>query len=197
MLEILSRNWWLFAIRGVAAIVFGVLALLWPGPTLAVLVALFAVYALVDGAALLVSLARGGPRRRPTWMVGVMGVIGIAAGIVAIVWPGITALALLYVVAFWSIALGMTQLWAAISLRREIEGELWMAVGGVVAIIFGLYLAIFPGSGLLSVIWLLGIWSIVFGVSSLLLATRLRGHAERWVPSPRRQPARQVHHHMG
>ena len=183
MLEILSRNWWLLAIRGFAAITFGMLALFWPGLTLVVLVALFALYALVDGVSLLASLARGGARRRPGWMVGIMGVVGIAAGIVAILWPGITALALLYIVAFWLIALGILQLWAAITLRREITGELWMAVGGAIAIIFGLYLALFPGSGLLSVIWILAIWSIVFGISSLLLATRVRGHAERWMPS--------------
>ncbi len=186
MLEMLSRSWWLFAIRGFAAIAFGVLALVWPGLTLVVLIALFAVYALVDGVSLLVSLARGGARRRPGWMVGIMGVVGIAAGVVAIVWPGITALALLYVVAFWSIALGILQLWAAITLRREIAGELWMAIGGAIAIIFGLYLAIFPGSGLLSVIWVLAIWSIVFGISSVLLATRVREHAERWTPSTSR-----------
>lgn len=183
MLEILSRSWWLFAIRGFAAIAFGVLALVWPGLTLFVLIALFAVYALVDGVSLLVSLARGGARRRPGWMVGIMGVVGIGAGIVAIVWPGITALAILYVVAFWSIALGILQLWAAITLRREIAGELWMAIGGAIAIVFGLYLAIFPGSGLLSVVWVLAIWSIMFGISSLLLATRVREHAERWAPS--------------
>ena len=186
MLEILSRSWWLFAIRGFAAITFGVLAILWPGLTLVVLIALFAAYALVDGLSLLASLARGGVRRRPGWVVGIMGVIGIAAGIGAIVWPGITALALLYIVAFWSIALGILQLWAAITLRGEITGELWMAIGGAIAIIFGLFLAVFPGSGLLSVIWLLAIWSILFGISSLLLATRVRGHAERWAPSAQR-----------
>jgi uncharacterized membrane protein HdeD (DUF308 family) len=177
MLDMLARNWWLFAIRGIAAIVFGILAFLWPALTVVVLVALFGAYAIVDGVSLLISLVRGEPNaRRHGWTVGLMGVIGVIAGIVAFVWPGITALSLLYIVAFWSIVLGVFQVIAAIRLRREIEGELWLGIGGVIAILFGLYLAIFPGSGLLSLVWLVAIWSIVFGIANLLLAFRLRGH---------------------
>jgi uncharacterized membrane protein HdeD (DUF308 family) len=189
MLETLSRNWWLFAIRGIAAIAFGLLAFTWPALTLRVLVALFAIYALVDGVSLLASLARGGPRRRPAWTVGVMGVLGLVAGIVAVLWPGITALALLYVVAFWAVALGILQIWTAITLRREVQGELWMVLGGAIAVAFGLFLAVFPGTGLLSLVWLVAAWSIVFGVSSLLLAARLRDHAEHWAPAPGRNRA--------
>jgi uncharacterized membrane protein HdeD (DUF308 family) len=176
MLGMLARNWWIFAVRGVAAIVFGVLAVLWPGVTLVVLVALFAAYALVDGISLLISLVRGDPEaRRSGWAVGIMGVLGIVAAFVAFLWPGITVLSLLYVVAFWSIAVGVFQLVAAIRLRREIEGELWLAIGGVVAILFGLYLAVFPGAGLVSLVWLVAVWAIVFGITSLVLAFRLRG----------------------
>lgn len=175
MLQMLSRNWWIFAIRGVAAIAFGVLAIIWPGATLFVLVVLFAAYALVDGASLLIALVRGDPdARRHGWAVGIMGVLGIVAGIIAIVWPGITAVSLLFVVAFWSIAVGVFQVIAAIRLRREIEGELWLALGGIVAIAFGLYLVIFPGAGLLSLVLLVAAWAIIFGVSSLVLAYRLR-----------------------
>ena len=177
MLDMLARNWWVFAVRGIAAIAFGVLAFAWPTLTIAVLVALFGAYALVDGVSLLISLVRGDPNaRRHAWAVGIMGVVGIIAGIVAFLVPGLTALSLLYVVAFWSIVIGIFQVVAAIRLRREIEGELWLAIGGVIAILFGLYLAIFPGSGLLSLVALVAIWSIIFGISSLLLAFRLREH---------------------
>ena len=182
MLQMLSGNWWIFAIRGIAAIAFGILAILWPGATLFVLVALFAAYAIVDGASLLIALIRGDPNaRRNGWAVGIMGVLGIVAGIVAIVWPGITAVSLLFVVAFWSIAVGVFQVIAAIRLRREIEGELWLALGGVLAIAFGLYLVIFPGAGLLSLVLLVAAWAIIFGVSSLVLAYRLRQHHNRTV----------------
>jgi uncharacterized membrane protein HdeD (DUF308 family) len=180
MLQMLARNWWLVALRGVAAIVFGILAIAWPGPTIVVLVLLFAAYALVDGISLLASLFRGDPAaRRNGWAIGIMGVLGIGAAVVAVLWPEITAVALLYVVAVWAIALGALQVLAAVRLRREIEGELWLALGGLLAIVFGLYLVVFPGAGLVSIAWIVGAWAIVFGIASLVLALRLRGLAAR------------------
>lgn len=176
MLSMVARDWWVFAIRGIAAIVFGVLAFMWPAATLAVLVLLFGAYVLVDGVALLVSLVRGEPiARRHAWSVGIMGVLGILAGIGTFVWPGLTALSLLYIVAVWVIAMGTFQVVAAVALRRELDGEFWMALGGVVSVVFGALLIAFPGEGLLSLVWLVGIWSVVFGVSSLGLAYRLHG----------------------
>jgi uncharacterized membrane protein HdeD (DUF308 family) len=178
MLDLVARNWWAFAIRGVAAIIFGVLALLSPEPTLRFVVALFGAYAFVDGISLLVALARGEPEARShAGAVTIMGVAGVIVGVATFVWPNITALTLLYIVAFWSIVLGALQVGAAIRLRREIEGELWMAIGGILSVAFGLYLIVNPGSGLLSLVWLTGIWAIVFGVSSLALALRVRGAA--------------------
>ena len=176
MVQMLAENWWIFAVRGVAAILFGVLAFVWPGETIIVLALLFGAYALVDGVVLLASLIRGdAAARRNAWAVGIMGVLGIVAGIISVLVPQITALALLYVVAAWSIILGITQIFAAIRLRREIEGELWMGLSGLISLLFGLYLAIFPGDGLLSLAWLVGIWAVVFGIFNLMLAFRLRG----------------------
>ena len=174
MLGLVTRNWWVFAIRGIAAIVFGILAFVWPATTLAVLVILFGAYVLVDGVALLVALVRGDElARRHAWAVGIMGVLGIVAGVATFVSPGLTALSLLYLVAFWAIAMGTFQVIAAIALRREIDGEFWMVLGGVASIVFGAFLVASPGAGLLSLVWLVGIWSVVFGVSSLGLAYRL------------------------
>ena len=157
---------------------FGVLAFAWPETTLTIMVILFGAYVLVDGAALLVALARGDTlARQHAWSVSIMGVLGIVAGIITFVWPGVTALSLLYVVAFWSIAMGIFQVIAAIALRRELEGEFWMVIGGVASVVFGALLIAFPGEGLISLVWLVGIWSLVFGVSSLGLAYRLHGIA--------------------
>ena len=176
MLSMLARNWWLVEIRGVAAIAFGVLAFLWPGVTLLVLVTLFAAYMLIDGIALLISLRRAEPATAGHRLtVALMGVLGVAVGLATIVWPGITALALLYLVAFWAITLGLTQVIAAIRLRREISGELWFVIGGLLTVAFGVLILVFPGTGLLSLIWLVGIWAIVFGLTNLVLAWRLRG----------------------
>ena len=183
MLGLVARDWWVFAIRGIAAIVFGILAFVWPETTLTVLVILFGAYVFVDGIALLVALARGDTLARHAWSVGIMGVLGIVAGVITFVAPGVTALSLLYVVAFWSIAMGTFQVIAAIALRRELDGEFWMALGGVVSIVFGVLLIAFPGEGLISLVWLVGIWSIVFGGSSLGLAYRLHEIAAA-LPAP-------------
>ena len=121
------------------------------------------------------ALARGDAEaRRNTWAVGIMGVLGIVVGVATFVWPGLTALTLLYLVAFWAIATGVLQFIAAIALRRELEGEFWMALGGVASIVFGVLLVASPGDGLITLVWLVGIWAIVFGVSNLGLAYRLR-----------------------
>ena len=174
MLGLVTRNWWVFAVRGIAAIVFGALAFIWPATTLAVLVLMSGAYVLVDGVSLLVALVRGDElARRHGWAVAIMGVLGIVAGVATFVWPGMTALSLLYLAAVWAIAMGTFQVIAAIALRREIDGEFWMVLGGVASIAFGAFLVASPGAGLLSLVWLVGIWSVVFGVSSLGLAYRL------------------------
>ena len=185
MLSLISRDWWVFALRGVAAILFGVLAFAWPGITLTVLVFLFGAYTFADGISLLIALARGeAGARRHAWAVGIIGVLGIVASIVTLVWPGITALSLLFLVAVWAITMGVFQVVAAIALRREIEGEFWMGLGGVMSVLFGIVLIVSPGTGLLALVWLLGAWAIVFGASSLGLAYRLHG-----IDATRRTPA--------
>jgi uncharacterized membrane protein HdeD (DUF308 family) len=184
MLNLVTRDWWVFAIRGIAAIAFGILTFVWPAATLTVLVFLFGAYVLVDGVALLVALVRGDKvARRHAWAVGGMSILGIVAGVATFAWPGLTAVSLLYLVAFWAIAMGTFQVIAAIALRNELDGEFWMALGGLMTIVFGAFLVVFPGAGLLSLVWLVGIWSVVFGVSSLGLAYRLHGiHAALTTP---------------
>jgi len=176
MLSLVSRDWWVYAIRGIAAILFGIMALIWPTPTLAVLVYLFGAYAFVDGVSLLVALARGDVlARRHKWVTGLMGALGIVVAIVTLVLPGMTALMLLYVVAIWAIAVGVLQIVAAIEFRREIDGELFMVLGGFLTIAFGGLLVAFPGGGLLSLVWLVGLWAELFGFASLGIAYRLHG----------------------
>lgn len=172
ILGALSENWWALALRGLLALLFGLLVLLWPGPGLLALVFLFGAYAIVDGALAVVAGVRGtaGPR----WLLVVEGVIGVLAGIVAFAWPGITALALLYVVAFWAVFGGIAEIASAVALRREIEDEWALALGGVLSIIFGVLLAVLPGVGLLSLVWLVGVYAIVFGIALIVLAFRVR-----------------------
>ena len=179
MLE-LSRTWWMLAVRGVAAVIFGLLALIWPQITLLALVLVFGAYALVDGAFSLVAAARGrelaGGSRG--WLI-LEGLLGIAAGIVAIVWPDITALALLWVIAAWAVVTGVLEIVAAIRLRRVLDNEWLLIVAGALSVAFGLILIIWPGSGAIGLVWLIGIYAIAFGIVLLGLALRLRGLGRR------------------
>jgi uncharacterized membrane protein HdeD (DUF308 family) len=171
----MARDWWVFAIRGVAALLFGILAFAWPETTVTVLVYLFGAYVLIDGISLLVALIRGdASARRHGWAVALMGIAGIVAGIVTFAYPDLTALTLLYFVAVWAIGMGTFQIVAAIQLRREIDGELWMVLGGVVSIVLGVLLVAFPSEGLISLVWLVALWSVVFGVASIALSIKLK-----------------------
>jgi uncharacterized membrane protein HdeD (DUF308 family) len=176
MLDRMSRDWWIIALQGVAAVVFGVLALVWPGITLFALVFLFAAYALVDGVlALIRGLRRSGGG--PDWWQVVHGVVGIAAGVIAFAVPGITAYALLLVIAAWAIVSGGIELMAAYQLRHVIRREWLLALDGLVSILFGLALILFPGAGALAVVWLIGAFAIASGAILLTLAFRMRGRA--------------------
>jgi uncharacterized membrane protein HdeD (DUF308 family) len=170
---ILARVWWAFVLRGILAIVFGVIVLLVPGIGLIAVLALFAAWAIVGGAAELVGAWRIRGQRQ--WWVGVLaGLVGLAAGIIAIVWPDRTALALLFVVAAWAIVSGLLQIWIAIRLREQISGELLLAAAGVISVIFGVVLLINPGAGILSLLWLVGVIAIAIGGMLFLLGLRLR-----------------------
>jgi uncharacterized membrane protein HdeD (DUF308 family) len=179
MLE-LSRSWWILAVRAVAAVIFGLLALIWPQITLLALVLVFGAYALVDGVFALVAAARGrqlaGGSRG--WLV-LEGLLGIGAGIVALLWPGITALALLWVIAFWAVLTGVLEIIAAVRLRRVLDNEWLLVVAGALSIVFGLILMIWPGSGAIGLVWLIGIYAIAFGIVLGGLALRLRGLGRR------------------
>jgi len=170
----LARHWWVIGLRGLAAILFGVLAFVWPGMTLAVLVLLFGAYALVDGILTLLAAFRGGVQHRIVMLVE--GVVSVLAGLAAFVWPGLTALVLLYIIAFWAIVTGVLEIVAAIRVRRAISNELGLVIGGVLSVVFGVVLLIAPGAGALAVIFLIGAYAVVFGIALLGLAWRLREH---------------------
>jgi uncharacterized membrane protein HdeD (DUF308 family) len=180
MVMTLAHNWWVLALRGLCAIIFGILAFVWPGVTLGVLVLLYGAYALVDGVlAIIAALSKRQGSGLPWWALLLEGLLGIAAGIVTFVWPGITALFLLFLIAGWAIMTGIFEIIAAIRLRKEIEGELWLALSGIVSIIFGVLLFVRPGAGALTVVWLIGAYAIFFGIFLLALAFRLKRFKER------------------
>jgi uncharacterized membrane protein HdeD (DUF308 family) len=191
MLVTLSRYWWVLALRGLAAIAFGIAALVWPGLTLLTLIYLFGAYALVDGIfAVGMSIRHVFQRQTHGWMTLLEGLTSIIVGLVAFSLPGWTALALVILIAAWAIVTGVLEVAAAIRLREEIEGEWALALAGVVSVIFGLALVAYPRSGALAVIWTIGIFAILSGVSLLVLAFRLRGlHQRSTTPASRRSLA--------
>jgi uncharacterized membrane protein HdeD (DUF308 family) len=170
---IVFGGWRGVAIRAVAAIAFGVLTLVWPELTLWALVILFGAYVLVDGVFSLAAASKPEGRARRGWLV-FEGIVGIAAGIVTFLWPDITALALLYVIAAWAFLSGVFRIAAAISQRRLIQNEWLLALTGAASIVFAILLVITPGAGALVITWLIGWFALVFGVLLLALALHLR-----------------------
>ena len=170
----LARNWWAIALRGVAAVVFGVLALLQPGTTLAALVLLFGAYAIVEGVFSLIAAVRG-RTDEPRWLLALQAIVSIAAGFVAFLWPGLTALVLLYVIAAWALVIGVLQIVAAVRLHSRIRGEGWLVLSGILSMIFGVLMMWAPGAGALALVLWIGSYAIVFGALLIVLAFRLRG----------------------
>jgi uncharacterized membrane protein HdeD (DUF308 family) len=171
----LSRWWWAFVLRGLLAIAFGVLAFVAPVWGIALLVALFGVWALVDG----VTTVWTGIRTRNVdrnWWLGILeGVVSIAAGVIALVLPGFTADILVILIAVWAIVTGVIQIWTAIRLRERIRGEFWLGLAGVASILFGVILVVFPAAGALALVWLIGAGAIAIGAFLAILGWRLRG----------------------
>jgi uncharacterized membrane protein HdeD (DUF308 family) len=173
-LESLTRNWWALALRGVAGILFGILTFVWPGISLAALVFLFGAYAFADGVlAIVTAVRRRGVDR--WWLLLLQGIVGVGAGVVTWLWPGITALALLAVIAAWALMGGALQIAAAIRLRKVISGEWLLALGGVLSIALGVLLLLFPGPGALALVIWIGAYAFVTGILLLALGFRLRG----------------------
>jgi uncharacterized membrane protein HdeD (DUF308 family) len=171
----LARWWWTFILRGVAAILFGILAFLSPGWGIALLVALFAAWAIVDGVGSLITGFRTRGEDRSWWLEILEGVIGVAAGVIAILLPlEVVTTALVLVIAAWAVLTGVIEIVLAIRLRRVIRGELWMVLAGVASILFGIILVVFPATGALSLVWLIGAFAIAFGVFEIGLGWRLR-----------------------
>lgn len=172
----LARNWWLVLLRGIAAILFGVLAFMWPGLTLFTLVIFWGAFALVDGVLALASAAMGG-NPMPRWWLVIVGLAGVIVGILTFAWPGLTALVLLVFIATWAIVLGVFEIIGAIRVRKEIEGEWFLILNGVLSVLFGIVLLWRPGVGALAVVWIIGAYAILLGIIYIALALKLRQHA--------------------
>jgi uncharacterized membrane protein HdeD (DUF308 family) len=177
LLRSLAENWWLILLRGIAALIFGILAFVWPGITIASLVLLWGIYAVADGIfALGAAIAGKGAGAGARWWLAIVGVLGIVAGIIAFVAPALTAGVLLLMIAAWAIVTGILEIIGAIALRKEIDNEWLLILAGVLSIVFGVLLFRQPAAGALAVVWMIGAFAIVFGADHIALAFKLRKH---------------------
>jgi uncharacterized membrane protein HdeD (DUF308 family) len=184
METIVGPTWGSYAWRGVASIAFGAIALAWPAITLAGLAILFGAYALTDGVlAIGVASRRGDNPHR--WLLLLDGVLGVGTGIVTLLWPGIGLLALIFVVAFRAITIGVLQIGASWQLRRAISAPWLYAFGGVVTVIFGITMLAMPGISAYVLVTMLGVYAIFFGVAFLGLAYATRRSSEHYLLEPR------------
>jgi len=176
LLHALAQAWWLVLLRGIAGILFGILAFVWPGLTLLTLILLYGAYALVDGIFALIAAFTGRVGGAPTWWLIVIGLFGLAAGVVTFAWPGVTALVLIIFIGGWAIAHGVFEIIGAIKLRKEIDNEWLLILAGALSVIFGIIVLIAPGAGALGLVWAIGAYSIAFGILLVGLSLRLRNH---------------------
>ncbi|HLI11423.1 MAG TPA: HdeD family acid-resistance protein [Alphaproteobacteria bacterium] len=183
MIELLAKNWWALALRGIAAILFGIIALFWPGITLNALIIVFGVYALVDGVFAIVAAVRAVEHHQRWGALLLEGIVSILAGLIALFAPLAAALAFLYVFIAWTLITGVLEIAAAIKLRQHIRGEWLLALNGVISILLGLFLAAYPGIGLIGLVWCIGVYAIIFGVALVALGLRTKRGADRLLHS--------------
>lgn len=174
MLFMLARNWWVFLLRGLLAVIFGILAIVWPEVSLLTLITLFGAFALVDGIfSVVVGISSYGEHER-WWAILLAGLAGIIFGGLTLFWPEVTTTVLVYFIAAWAVVTGLFTVLGAIQLRRVIRGEGWLILSGILSIVFGIFLFVYPGASALGLILLIGAYAIVFGITEIMLAFRLR-----------------------
>jgi uncharacterized membrane protein HdeD (DUF308 family) len=174
--DALIRNWWAVVLRGVVALLFGVLTIVNPGLTVAVLVVMFGAYAVVNGLFTIIQAVASRHGERHWAALVVSGVLSVALGLLTFFMPGLTAMVLLYLIATWAIIVGITEIMTAVRLRKVVTGEWLLIVAGVLSLIFGVFLIVFPGAGAIAVALWIGTYAIMLGVLLIALGFRLR----RW-----------------
>jgi uncharacterized membrane protein HdeD (DUF308 family) len=174
MKELLMQSWWMLALRGVIAILFGILAILWPGLTLLLLVAMYAAYAIVTGVVSLIAAVKNRDSDKGWWLILLLGLISIGAGAIAVFYPDLTALALVLVMGANALITGVLDIAVAIRLRKVVRGEWLLVLTGLASIVFGVLVLMFPGAGAFALVWLISFYAVFTGTLLLTLAFRVR-----------------------
>ena len=179
MIPAIAGNWWAVVLRGVIAIALGIITLMWPAVTIGAVILLFGFYALLDGVLNLLGAVRASKHHERWGYLVAEAVFGLLAGIAAFTWPGITAIALVYMIAVWALVTGVLEIAAAFRLRRHITGEILLGLAGIFSIAFGVMLVVAPLTGALVIAVWIGVYELIFGVTVLALGIRLRSWSHR------------------
>lgn len=174
LLDSLKQGWWLLLIRGIAAIVFGLLAFFMPGLTLVFLLIAFAAFTLVDGVFAMITAFRRRSQDTRWWAWLLEGLLSVGVGVIVLLFPALSAVAFAICIAVWAVFAGILRIIAAINLRHQIEGEWALGISGALLILWGILMGLMPGVGALSLAWMIGSFSILIGIAFCILAFRLR-----------------------
>lgn len=181
-MDVLRRDWWVFLMRGLFALIFGILVLVWPKASVGVIVTVFAIYVLIDGVTALAYAFTPSAPHRPA--LAFEGIIGVVVGFVALRAPGLTALALYGYVAFWAIFFGVGEVVLAVRMRRTMENELLLFLAGLASIVLGVLMLVLPRAGMLALVWLIGVYALLAAVLLIAFSLRLRRFGQRTITTP-------------
>jgi len=178
MTSLFGRSWWGLALRGLLSILFGIALFVRPDLGLLALIVLVGAYFLVDGVLALFNAFRVQAGHRRWWALLLEGLLGIAVGLITLVWPGVTATTLIYLIAAWAIVTGVLEIISAIRYAKEMENEWLLVVAGIASVVFGIFMAINPGAGITAVMWVIGAYAILFGALLIVAGLRARSYAD-------------------
>ena len=183
MVHVLARNWWALLIRGIAAVIFGILAFLWPGTTWVVIGILFGAYAFVDGIFAIVAAVRAAQAHERWWPFLLEGTVGLIIAAIVFYDLGVALLAIYFMITFWAFVTGVLEIVAAVHLRRQLANEWLLILAGICSIVFGALMVWHPVAGMLAAIWIIAIYAIVFGIVMIGFSLRLRKLAHECFPT--------------
>lgn len=179
MEALLKRSWWALLIGGIALVIFGVLAFMWPGKTLFIIAVFFAATVFVDGIVTVASAIRNRALSGQWWIWLLLGMLGIVAGAIGLMNPGVAAGALLLLISAYAIAIGVLTIWAGFRLRKEIDNEWLLWLLGAISVVFGVVMIMQPAAGVLGLVWAIASWAVAIGILKILLAFKARSFRER------------------
>jgi uncharacterized membrane protein HdeD (DUF308 family) len=183
MVQVIARNWWAWLIRGIAAVIFGILAWRWPGLTWVTIAIFFGAYALVDGVFAIIATIRAAETHQRWWPFLVEGIVGILIAAIAFYDIRIVIVALYLTIAVWAFLTGIFELVAAVQLRKHIANEFWLILGGLASIAFGVLMLLYPIISAIVIVYIIAAYAIVFGIMMIAFSLRLRSHLKTPAPS--------------